>query len=169
MLEKTIDMRVLHWFFTHPTTPTGLRELTRALDVSLPSVSNAINELEQHELVTVHARKPVARIQANRNTAFIRAKRIANLEQLYTSQLIDAIQDAHPSAHAIICYGSYARGEDDEKSDIDIAVTTPVNPDFTTEPYETRLHRTIHLTSLHNAPELLVKNINNGVIMQGAL
>jgi len=169
MLEKTITMRVLEWFFSHPTTEVGLRELSRELDISLPSVSQAINELEEKNLVLIKTRRPMARITANKHTTFTRMKRLYNLERLYHSNLVDAIQDAHPTTQAVICFGSYSRGEDDETSDIDIAITTPEDGAFDVRPYEKDLKRTIHIVNYTKAPKLLRQNIQNGIILQGAL
>lgn len=171
MIQKTITQEVLEWFFEHPTTETGLRELSRKLNASLPSTSNAIKKLELEQLVITKSKRPIAKIIANRNNAYFKQlKRWHNLQRLYDSGLIDALKSAHPQSEAIICFGSYSSGDDDEKSDIDIAIFSPSKKEINVRAYETKLGKNIQIIGiLPTTNENLKANIRNGVIMDGAL
>ena len=74
---------------------------------------------------------------------FIRMKRIYNLNSLYLAGLVDFLVKEYNNPEAIICFGSYSKGEDFEKSDIDIAIINGKEKDIALEKFEKNLGRKI--------------------------
>lgn len=80
--------------------------------------------------------------------------------------LISDIRKENPSA--AILYGSYSRGEDNEESDIDIAI---IGAEFGSK-VDSIGGRKIHIMNFPSEkkiPEDLRKNLNNGIVLTGGL
>jgi predicted nucleotidyltransferase len=73
----------------------------------------------------------------------------------------------------IVLFGSYARGEDIENSDIDVYIQTPSKKEITEEKFEKVLKRKIQIFHYKSLREIsnphLRNNIINGVILNGFL
>lgn len=171
MIEKSTIQRVLELFFENPSRQFHLRELARRLKLSLPTIIAATDALSREKLIT-KAKGPVLTLTAaNReNPRFIRLKRVHNLRQLYESGLVDALSSFFTHPQAIILFGSYSRGEDIEKSDIDIAVFTAKSVGMDTSPYGRALKRSIsvHALSQNKMSEEFRKNLLNGIVVEGS-
>src|SRR3989338_9228307 len=123
MVEKNNIQKVLSYFFMFPTREIHLRELSRIIKLSMPAILSAVNQLKREQLVEVRKGRVLTIVKArNENTLFVRLKRLHNLENLYLSGLVDTIYSVYKRPRAIICFGSYSRGDDIETSDIDIAI-----------------------------------------------
>ena len=175
MIEKNTIQRILAYFFEHPTQEIHLRELARQVDVSLPSVLEAIKKLRKEALVIVTKKIAFTLVKANAEyTRFIRLKRISNLERLYESQFVDFLIKTCHQPQAIVCFGSYSRGEDTEQSDIDIAVLGAQQKEIEEidlTGFERKLHRKIslHVFNIHQLSEEFKSNLSNGIVLEGAL
>jgi predicted nucleotidyltransferase len=72
----------------------------------------------------------------------------------------------------IILFGSYARGEDKEDSDIDLYVQTPAKKTIRLESFEKYLGRNIQLfihKDIHEVSKDLANNILNGIVLNGSI
>lgn len=172
MIEKNTIQKVLGMFFENPTTKFHLRELSRNLKISMPTIISTTDKLSKDKLVEKQKTKFLTTVKANaENTQFIRQKRVFNLEQIYNSGIVDELIKTHNHPQAIILFGSYSRGEDTEHSDIDIAVITNRKTNQDTTQYEKKLKRKIQVLQLakDKIPEELFNNIMNGTILDGYL
>ncbi|MFH1917068.1 MAG: nucleotidyltransferase domain-containing protein [Nanoarchaeota archaeon] len=87
-------------------------------------------------------------VRANvENKRFIWLKRVNNLERLYESGLVELISSGDLTPQAIICFGSYARGDDTEQSDIDLAIINGRQSVISTEKVE-KVLKSVH--SVHH-------------------
>ena len=72
---------------------------------------------------------------------------------------------------AIIVFGSYAKGEDVENSDIDLYIETPSKKEIKLEKFGKILKRKIQIFFYKNIHEIknidLANNIINGIILNG--
>ncbi len=113
--------KVLELLFDFPIKRFHLREMARILKISPPAVSNALKQLEKEEMVIIE-KGFLHEIKANLdNQNFKNLKRVNNLGKIYSSGLFEYLHEKFPLS-TIILFGSYSRGEDTEKSDIDIAI-----------------------------------------------
>ncbi len=172
MIEKSNIQKVLAFFFKYPTKETYLRELSRMLQLSMPTILGAVKKLKQEDLVQVKHGKALTSVKANmENQLFIRMKRVHNLEQLYASGLVNFLITACKRPRAIICFGSYARGDDIETSDIDIALIGGQEPKLNLDGYILKFNRQIslHYIFLSKISDDFKANLCNGIILEGAL
>jgi len=97
-------------------------------------------------------------------------KKLYNLKILFESQLIEYLKIEFNNP-GIILFGSFAKGEDIEKSDIDLYLETPSKKQVNLEKYEKKLDREIQIIQNKGLKEIsnihLANNIINGVILNG--
>jgi len=168
---------VLSLFLENPTTEFYLRELAKRAKCSTTAVHSSATELIKDGVV-LQQRKGVYRVfKANRLAeAFRNLKRFYTADKLLSSGLIDHLETLFHHPEAVVLFGSAAKGEDTEKSDLDIFVlASPRDVDM--DAYESKLGKSIRLLVFDNAmlerakkknPEL-VNNILNGLILRGYL
>lgn len=170
MIRKSTIEQVLAYFYTRPTAEIHLRELARKLDLSLPVVLRARKTLEHERLISVRKEGPLILLRgATENPRFLRLKRAHNLAGIYESGVVDMLLERCNPA-AIVLFGSYARGEDTERSDIDIAIIDGRDEELALDTYERKLQRPIsvfHLKTKNKPP--LLENLRNGIVLEGAI
>ncbi len=172
MIEKSTTWQILEYFFICPTQEIHLRELSREVKISMPTLLLCLKKLEKESLVEIKRGKALTLVRAClENTLFIRLKRVFNLEQLYISGLVDYLKKEYQTPPALVCFGSYSRGDDTEHSDIDIAIIGVKESTISLEKFEKILHRTIslHFISLASVSKEFHANLANGIVLEGAL
>ena len=163
--------KILAKLFEDPSRKYYIRELAREANVNPNSVINAAKKLEKENLIKREAKKHIVEISANiDNPGFIAKKRVFNLSKIYESRIVDyIIKEYNPKS--IILFGSYSKGEDVKKSDIDLAVITDKTEIIDLDFYEHKIGRKIHLLLLQYKiiPEELYINLINGIVLYGYL
>src|SRR3989344_5066998 len=148
------------------------REIAIILNVSPTAVSNSIKNLKEKQLIKFEKTKTINFISFNRDEQrAIELKRVENLKNIYISGLSDYLEKELAGA-TIILFGSYARGEDTNTSDIDIAVIERKNKMLKLEPYEKMLNRKINVNFYNSWRDIhknLKNNILNGILLQGSI
>lgn len=161
---------IREFFLKYPTKKIHLRELSRELDISLPMIIRYTKELEKENIITSEKISNIYRYQADKSSSeFLFQKKIFNLKELHNSKLIEFLK-IELSDPAIILFGSYSRGEDIEKSDIDIYVETSENiPKL--DQFENILDKKIQIFKYENIKKMknkdLANNIINGITLNG--
>ena len=120
----------MEYFFRHPATPIHIRALSRLLHASPTGITTTVRQLEREGILTLEKAKHqrVIMIKANREgKLFYPLKRAYNLYNLYASGFLEHLINAYSRPACIVLFGSYARGEDTDESDIDIAIITSRN------------------------------------------
>ncbi len=166
-----LQQEILRYLFIKAGNSFNARGLALALEVSPPAISKALPLLEKEGYLKVEKDKESKRlsITLNRDNPLVTGlKRAENLRMIYESGLIDYLEEKFPGT-TIILFGSYSRGEDTEKSDIDIAV---IGKEKRTdlEVYEKLLEKTIFLhfyDSLNKIDKNLRSNILSGITLIG--
>ncbi len=171
LVTSTTD-RLLRFFLEHPTREAHLRELERTLKISLPWIRKLAATLVAEGFLVQRRERGLVLLKAHRDDERFRAlKRSVNLYTLYESGLVAALTDAYNHPQAIVLFGSFARGEDTETSDIDVAVVTTrsARPDLTI--FERRLHRKVRLQELRpkRIEKEFLNTLANGIILSGYL
>jgi len=171
MIEKTTTERILRRFFQNPTKQYHLRELSRELVLSMPTIIRSTDLLSKESLINKEKGKVITTVTAQReNATFIRLKRLYNLETIYCSGLIEYLNEVYTHPQAIILFGSYSRGEDIEKSDIDIAIITEKKKNQKVAKFEKYCLHTIaiHEVNLSKISDEFRANLANGIILEGS-
>lgn len=170
MLGKYNKLKVARVFFEMPLKQWRLRELCRTVQISPASVSRYLKELQKEGLAE-QRKDPFLSWRAKREREVFKSwKRWTLALDLTSKGLVDQIvKTCLPDA--VILFGSAARGEDVEASDIDIAVISEEKP-IDLKKFEMVIHRKITVLFCPKFNELspeLKNNILNGIILYGYL
>lgn len=169
MLKKYNRYKLLKIFIDSPTESFRLRELSRLSKISPLSVMNYLKEFEQEELIKRYKKRGIPFYQAIRdNEKFILYKKISIIYELNESGLVEFLWEKL-SPIAIILYGSYAKGESVEDSDLDIFIIGK-EKNISLDKFEKKLNKRIHLmfeTNIKKIPKELKNNLINGIVLKG--
>lgn len=173
MKRNNIKKTIKEYFLINPTVKLRVREIERTLKLPLPSVIRYCKELKEENILTKDNIGTVQFYTANKtNEKYLLEKKIFNLKQAYTSKLISYLKQ-ELSNSPIVLFGSYAKGEDLEDSDIDLYIETPSKKIIKLEIFEKILQRNIQIFRYKNLEEIknkhLVNNIINGIVVNNYL
>jgi predicted nucleotidyltransferase len=173
MKIKSNKIVLFEYFLVHPQKQLRLRELERETNLPLPSLARYLKELHKEGIVRKEQIGSATFYRASRATEEYRlAKKIHTLQKLHTSKLIEVLKEHYHNA-PLRLYGSAARGEDDETSDLDLFIETPLTTEPNLQEIERKLGRTIHLLRSPSIRTLenkdLANNILNGIPLQGRI
>ena len=111
-------------------------------------------------------------IQLNReNLRAVQLKRVENLRAIYESGILEKLEEDFAGS-TIILFGSYSKGEDTNKSDIDIAVIGRKDKIIDLLVYEKFLKKEIIINFYPSFKEIhknLRENIFNGIVLSGGI
>jgi len=160
--------KILELLFDFPSRTFHIREISRILKISSPSISKSIYLLKEENLINIE-KKFFLQLRANRdNQEFINLKRINNLKKIYSSGLVRYLSEEFPFS-AITLFGSYSRGEDNENSDIYIAIMNNKEKKTDLEKFESIIGKKINIEfiDIHKINKELKSSIISGIILKG--
>ncbi|MBU2523294.1 MAG: nucleotidyltransferase domain-containing protein [Nanoarchaeota archaeon] len=152
----------------------SLRKIARLLKKTPTAISNALDGLKKENSITVEKSKEMnlLSIQLNRdNSCAIELKRVENLRMIYESKIVDFLRNSLPGG-TIILFGSYSRGEDTVKSDIDIAVIGRKEKELSLDEFDEIFERKVIINfyqSFRGIHKHLLDNILNGIVLNGGV
>jgi len=170
--------KVLHYFFSFPEQPISLNDLSRNIKSSKTSTKVAVMRLIKEGFLKKEVIGNAWRISADPKSQFAVTRKIPyNLEMIYESGIIARVYNKIPEAHAIILFGSYRWGTDNEKSDIDIGVEVLGNKAMHIETllkfdnlgFRKNVQVNLHIFSRAKIDLNLFTNIANGIVLDGLL
>lgn len=175
--------KVLLWFFSFPTQQTSLTNLSHNLDISKTTANRIVTLLEKEGFLVKDVLGKVWSISCNQQHIYNFSRKIAyNLTMVSESSLIQAIHDFmqnefKQNPRTIILFGSYRKGDDTEKSDIDIAIEILGNRSllihefriFSQFGYRKNVKINLHIFTRNNIDLNLFSNIANGIVLEGFL
>jgi len=169
MFKKNNRYKILKIFLDDPLDSFRLRELSRISKVSPMSVMNYLKEFEAEGLIRKYEKRGIPFYRAERdNEMFIFYKKLSINYELQNSGLVDFLWcSLHPDA--IILYGSYAKGESIENSDIDVFIVGKEKK-VSLDKFKDKLGKEIHLMFEENPkkiPKRLRSNLINGIVLKG--
>lgn len=167
---------VIYWFFSYPTREVSLSDLTSILNISKITGNRVVNELVKAGFLKKEVLGKIWRISCNAQHPLNRLKIPYNLTLIYSSVIIDEISKKFPNARSVVLFGSYRKGDDNDKSDIDIAVELLGNNDLKIIElgkfnlgYRKNIPVNLHVFSRSKIDLNLFANIANGIILSGFL
>ena len=168
MRYSVVEDKVREVIFDYPDKRFHVRGIARLTGFSAPAVSNALDKLEKRGLIEIK-KGFLHEITATKSEKFAAEKKISNLKKIYDSGLVDYLKEEMPLT-TMILFGSYSRGQDSEKSDIDIAILEKEQK-LNTKRYSEKLKREIHLefVNMRKISKELKNNILNGIVLSGGL
>lgn len=173
MKAKNIKQIIKEYFFVNPTARLRVRQIERNIKVPLPSAIKYAKELDKEGILKKTSVANIALYSADRTSRkFLVEKMLFNIKSIYTSGLFDylIIEYSNP---LIVLFGSYAKGEDIENSDIDIYLQTPAKKLLNLEKFEKLLERKIQIFNYNSIKSVenkeLANSIINGIVLNGFL
>jgi len=170
--------RALSYFFSLPEHPIGLNDLSEQIGSSKTSTKLAVNHLIEQGFLKKEEVGNAWRLSVDHKNQFFITKKIPhNLQLVYEAGIIGAVYNRIPNARAIILFGSYRWGTDNEKSDIDIAAEVLDNKNIRIESlgfieqlgFRRNIKVNLHIFSRNKIDLNLFTNIANGIILDGLL
>ncbi len=173
MISKNIKDTIKEHFFLNPTAKLRVREIERTLKLPLPSVIRYCKELEKEGIMKTIKTGNIVFYAADRtNEIYLLEKKLFNIKQIHISGLLDYIRETL-SNPVIVLFGSYAKGEDTETSDIDLYIETPSEKSINLYKFEKMLQRKIQVFKYGNIRKIpnnhLANNIINGITLNNYL
>ncbi|MBN2454256.1 helix-turn-helix transcriptional regulator [Candidatus Woesearchaeota archaeon] len=179
LLEETAMQRILRVLFWYPELEFSLSELAKEASVSKSTASRLIDNLKEVLLVNVVDKGVVLRITANRESPeFFKRKIAYNLSVIYSTNLIEYLEQTLDHPKAIILIGSFRYGQDISTSDIDIVAE--VAGDFgmveynikeleSYKPYFGGREIRVQLFNREKVDSAIFNSIANGIVLSGFL
>jgi len=169
MIEENKNI-ILKELFENPTTEFHIRGLARITHLNPNTILNLVKKLKKEDFIFSEKRVNSVMIKLNfENKKIILKKKLFNLTQLYNSGLIEEISEKyHPKSITLI--GSYSKGEDTEKSDIDLVIQTNKQEKVNFDKFEEKLKRKIHFLILPKKySKEFFNNLINGIVLYGVI
>ena len=163
--------------FNNPNKTYHIRMLEKETGFSTTAVIDAIKELKKFEIVTIEETPLTTNVKANlESEAYSFYKLVFDLYRLKRYNFINNLIDTFNNPEAIVFFGSFAKGEDIEKSDIDILILSSNKSDEYLEDFvgvfEKEFNRKINihvLTSLNKSSKEFKNAVANGIVLHGYL
>ncbi len=175
MLLKNNIEKIASVFMDSPTKEFHLRELSRMAGLSTTATKSAIKILGKEGLIIEQKKGLYDIFQANKKSeSFREVKKFYTIKKIRDCGLLAFLNKEFKYPEAIILFGSASRGEDEEKSDLDIFILG-YEKEIDLKKYEQSLNKEIKLIVMdrkrfENAkiknPEL-INNIINGIVLSG--
>lgn len=165
-------------FIENPEKEYHVRELARLLKKSPTTISNKLKTLTKDNFLIFRHERGHSLYKANtENQEYKQIKIFYNIGTLKKSGLIDFLVEEYNHPEALILFGSYAKGENNQNSDIDLAIITPNKKKTNLSKFEKKLkHNTqLFLFSKEDIIDLkkrnkeLLNNLINGTVLYGFL
>jgi len=171
-MEPSHEQKIMKKIFLRPTTRFSYRELSRQSSVSVGTVSKLMPKLEKDRLVNIETMPNAKYATGNiENEHYRIQKRLFNISFLYETGLVEYIsKKLRPKT--IVLFGSFEKGHDTERSDIDICVIDGRKSEISLRLFEKIMHRPINIVRIASAKgeraEFKLALIN-GIILGGYL
>jgi len=169
MITEDNNLKVMEVFFKNPSRSFHIRELSRLIGLSSTGIIKIVKRLKDENLLVSKKEKVTENISPSFNDRFYLMKRLYNIYSLYDTGLIKYLKDFYEEPEAIILFGSYSRGIDTEKSDVDLCIITNKKdlPDLIS--FEKKLNRRINILNLNlnNVKETFKNSLANGITLEG--
>ena len=164
--------KILEKIFERPEYHFYIRELAKETNLHPNTIISITNKLEREGVVKKNKGKVLVEIYCDvESQIYKRKKQIFNLNSLYSSGLIDFLTDFFDIPRAVVLMGSYLRGEDFSRGDIDVAVISNKKERPDLRKYEKLLKRNIHLLvfDYKDISREFLNNLINGFVLYGYL
>ena len=168
MLFGTNDGKILEIFMKKPTEGFQVRDIIRLTRLGNPTVARGLERPREKGLIKKSKGRIFPYYEARLGSILFRGLKLAYNLAALDSLVRDIAGKARPNC--IVLFGSGAKGEDTEKSDMDIFVQAKKRQDVDASKTEKRLNRKISMLFEPEVPKLskeLLNNLANGIVIFG--
>lgn len=171
MLQNYSRYRILQEFFDFPRKDFQMREISRRIRLAQVSVMSHLKALLKEGLITKVETGIYPAYKANMDSADYKLLKRQNLAwRIQKSGLVSYLEE-RLRPNCIILFGSCSKGEDTEKSDVDLFVQSK-EESLELEKFERVLKRKISLffePRTTGVSKELLNNVINGEVLYGYL
>lgn len=168
---------VAELIFYYPNKTFHIRMLEKETGFSTSAVIDSVNKLKEYNIVTIDETPLTTNIKANIDSEAYRFyKLVFNIYRLKRYLFVDKLIEFFNNPEAIVLFGSFAKGEDIEESDIDILIISSHKNHGNLEDFiaifEKELNRKINihiLPSLDKSSKEFKNAVANGIVLHGYL
>jgi len=170
--------KMLIWFFSFPEKEMSLTDLAAQLKIAKTTANQVVKQMVKEEFLHVEVLGKIWRISCNKSHLYNYSRKISyNLTMICEAGILEEIHKLIPNPKAITLFGSYRKGDDTEKSDIDLAVEViddkePRIIELGVLPqlgYRANVPVNLHVFSRKKVDLNLFANITNGIVLEGFL
>jgi len=171
-----ISNKLIEFFIKKPEKEFYVRELARILKKSPTTISKYLKEFDRKGILRLEKKFNHLLFKANNeNEEFKQIKLKYNLDKLRESGIVNFLIKEFNNPKVIVLFGSFAKGENIEKSDIDLLVVTTIKKEINLDKFEKILEHKIQLflfssKELENMKEKnkeLLNSFINGITLYG--
>ncbi len=170
--------KLMAFLFSFPNGEWSLSVIANKISISKITANRVVNKLLQEGIINkkVYGRTWVITVNKENNN-YKNKKIVFNLDMVLSSDILDLIPRFIHNYQAIVLFGSYLKGEDNENSSIDIAVKIPGNSNLKIENMgiipkfglRENIAVNVYTFSLKNTNNEVFINIANGMVLKGFL
>ena len=167
--------KLLEIFILEPEREFYVRELARKTKSSPTTISKYLNLYKKMGILKSEKRMNHLLFSASFSFLFRQKKLSYNLEKIYSSGVVKFLKDVFDYPEAIVLFGSWAKGENAGRSDLDLLIISPIKKEVDLKKFRRKLGN-VQLFVFSNGeirkmtkenPEL-VNSFLNGVVLDGA-
>ncbi len=125
LFDKYAYWKILRYFAEHPDSEVYVKQISGILGISAGTCSRALRDMEKDGLLRRKKRGKEHFYMLEDNYLTKELKKLAFLFRLKESGLIDHMLSQSPDIQNIVLYGSHAKGDFTERSDVDILIIGP--------------------------------------------
>jgi len=167
-----MNEKILANFFDEPEKEFYVRELAKSLKKSPTTISKYLNTLEKEGLLVSSSKFGHLFFKANASKKFYDFKVHYNIKKIRDSGIVEYLNEKFDPM-AIVLFGSFAKGKNIKRSDIDFLVISPSKNEIDIKKYENKLRHEIQVF-VHSKDSLkkmknkgLLNNFINGIVLEG--
>jgi len=168
--------KILEIFIINPEKEFHVRELARMLNKSPTTISKHLRGYEKSHILKSKKNLNHLLFKGDLLSLAFRQKKINyNLEKIISSGLIKFLKNEFDYPEAIVLFGSWAKGENVDLSDLDLLIISPIKKEVEMKKFKKKFGE-IQLFVLSNdkikemqknSPEL-VNSFVNGIVLDGS-
>lgn len=122
-MQELKFIKFVEFFLTNPYKEFYIRELAKKLSLSPFATKKYSDILVKEKFILEDKRANLRYLKANVSNLFYKHLKISyNIREIINSGLVEFIKNSVANVTSIILFGSFAKGENDDKSDIDLVV-----------------------------------------------
>jgi predicted nucleotidyltransferase len=174
-MSKKIDKETILEVFFENTKEHHVREIARKYKIHPTTASSYLKQIENEKLIKKKIAYNHIFYKGEVSNPIFKQKKIShNIEKVIKSGLIQYLEESlHPNT--IVLFGSYAKGENTQTSDLDVFVATESKKTPILIVFEKMLKTKIQIfqmnkkkiSYLKNTQPHLLNNIINGITLSG--
>ena len=168
MFNTSIE-RVVEVFMKKPTKGLQIREVIRETKLGNPTVMRVLDKLTKKNMIKKIPGRIYPYYEGNMENFAFKKLKIMNITIALEPLITEINEILHPNC--IVLFGSAAKGEDTEQSDVDLFVQAK-RKDVDTIKIEKHLERKISLifeSDIKKVNKELRNNLANGIVLSGYL